>query len=291
MARKGIILAGGTGSRLWPVTKSVSKQLLPIYDKPMVYYPLSLLMRAQINDVLLISTPHEQNLFTHLLGDGSKWGMNIQYAIQPSPDGLAQAFTIGEDFIGDDCVSLVLGDNIFYGGNLMMQIDEASVQDYGATVFAHRVNNPENYGVVEFDELDRVISLEEKPENPKSNYAVTGLYFYDNDVIEIAKSITPSERGELEITSVNNVYLENEELRVAKLSRGCTWFDAGTFDNMLQISNYIETIQKRQGQIIASPDEIAYRNGWITFEELIKLINSYGKSLYAKQLYESVLED
>ena len=285
MARKGIILAGGTGSRLWPVTKSVSKQLLPIYDKPMVYYPLSLLMRAQINDVLLISTPHEQNLFTHLLGDGSKWGMNIQYAIQPSPDGLAQAFTIGEDFIGDDCVSLVLGDNIFYGGNLMMQID------YGATVFAHRVNNPENYGVVEFDELDRVISLEEKPENPKSNYAVTGLYFYDNDVIEIAKSITPSERGELEITSVNNVYLENEELRVAKLSRGCTWFDAGTFDNMLQISNYIETIQKRQGQIIASPDEIAYRNGWITFEELIKLINSYGKSLYAKQLYESVLED
>lgn len=291
MARKGIILAGGTGSRLWPVTKSVSKQLLPIYDKPMVYYPLSLLMRAQINDVLLISTPHEQNLFTHLLGDGSKWGMNIQYAIQPSPDGLAQAFTIGEDFIGDDCVSLVLGDNIFYGGNLMMQIDEASVQDYGATVFAHRVNNPENYGVVEFDELGRVISLEEKPENPKSNYAVTGLYFYDNDVIEIAKSITPSERGELEITSVNNVYLENEELRVAKLSRGCTWFDAGTFDNMLQISNYIETIQKRQGQIIASPDEIAYRNGWITFEELIKLINSYGKSLYAKQLYESVLED
>jgi len=291
MARKGIILAGGTGSRLWPVTKSVSKQLLPIYDKPMVYYPLSLLMRAQINDVLLISTPHEQNLFTHLLGDGSKWGMNIQYAIQPSPDGLAQAFTIGEDFIGDDCVSLVLGDNIFYGGNLMMQIDEASVQDYGATVFAHRVNNPENYGVVEFDELDRIISLEEKPENPKSNYAVTGLYFYDNDVIEIAKSITPSERGELEITSVNNVYLENEELRVAKLSRGCTWFDAGTFDNMLQISNYIETIQKRQGQIIASPDEIAYRNGWITFEELIKLINSYGKSLYAKQLYESVLED
>lgn len=291
MARKGIILAGGTGSRLWPVTKSVSKQLLPIYDKPMVYYPLSLLMRAQINDVLLISTPHEQNLFTHLLGDGSKWGMNIQYAIQPSPDGLAQAFTIGEDFIGDDCVSLVLGDNIFYGGNLMMQIDEASVQDYGATVFAHRVNNPENYGVVEFDELDRVISLEEKPENPKSNYAVTGLYFYDNDVIEIAKSITPSERGELEITSVNNVYLENEELRVAKLSRGCTWFDAGTFDNMLQISNYIETIQKRQGQIIASPDEIAYRNGWITFEELIKLINSYGKSLYAEQLYESVLED
>ena len=291
MARKGIILAGGTGSRLWPVTKSVSKQLLPIYDKPMVYYPLSLLMSAQINDVLLISTPHEQNLFTHLLGDGSKWGMNIQYAIQPSPDGLAQAFTIGEDFIGDDCVSLVLGDNIFYGGNLMMQIDEASVQDYGATVFAHRVNNPENYGVVEFDELDRVISLEEKPENPKSNYAVTGLYFYDNDVIEIAKSITPSERGELEITSVNNVYLENEELRVAKLSRGCTWFDAGTFDNMLQISNYIETIQKRQGQIIASPDEIAYRNGWITFEELIKLINSYGKSLYAKQLYESVLED
>lgn len=291
MARKGIILAGGTGSRLWPVTKSVSKQLLPIYDKPMVYYPLSLLMRAQINDVLLICTPHEQNLFTHLLGDGSKWGMNIQYAIQPSPDGLAQAFTIGEDFIGDDCVSLVLGDNIFYGGNLMMQIDEASVQDYGATVFAHRVNNPENYGVVEFDELDRVISLEEKPENPKSNYAVTGLYFYDNDVIEIAKSITPSERGELEITSVNNVYLENEELRVAKLSRGCTWFDAGTFENMLQISNYIETIQKRQGQIIASPDEIAYRNGWITFEELIKLINSYGKSLYAKQLYESVLED
>jgi len=291
MARKGIILAGGTGSRLWPVTKSVSKQLLPIYDKPMVYYPLSLLMRSKITDVLVITTPHEQNLFVNLLGDGSQWGMNIQYAIQPSPDGLAQAFIIGEDFIGNDCVSLVLGDNIFYGGNLMMCVDEASVQDYGATVFAYRVNKPEDYGVVEFDELDRAISLDEKPQNPKSNYAVTGLYFYDNDVVDIAKSISPSKRGELEITCVNNVYLQNDELRVAKLSRGCTWFDAGTFDNMLQISNYIETVQTRQGQIVASPDEIAYRNGWITFEELIKLINSYGKSLYAKQLYESILED
>jgi glucose-1-phosphate thymidylyltransferase len=291
MARKGIILAGGTGSRLWPVTKSVSKQLLPIYDKPMVYYPLSILMRAQINNVLIITTPHEQNLFVNLLGDGSQWGMNIQYAIQPAPEGLAQAFIIGEDFIGGDCVSLVLGDNIFHGGNLMMCVDEASVQDYGATVFAYRVNKPENYGVVEFDELGNPISLEEKPKNPKSNYAVTGLYFYDNDVVEIAKSISPSDRGELEITSVNDIYLQNEELRVAKLSRGCTWFDAGTFDNMLQISNYIETVQIRQGQIVSSPDEIAYRNGWITFEELIDLINSYGKSLYAKQLYESILED
>ena len=284
MARKGIILAGGTGSRLWPVTKSVSKQLLPIYDKPMVYYPLSLLMRSKITDVLVITTPHEQNLFVNLLGDGSQWGMNIQYAIQPSPDGLAQAFIIGEDFIGNDCVSLVLGDNIFYGGNLMMCVDEASVQDYGATVFAYRVNKPEDYGVVEFDELDRAISLEEKPQNPKSNYAVTGLYFYDNQVCDIAASIKPSARGELEITDVNRAYLEKNALSVEIMGRGFAWLDTGTHDSLLDAAGFIATLQKRQGLMVACPEEIAYRQGWIDAETVLRVASTLSKNSYGQYL-------
>jgi glucose-1-phosphate thymidylyltransferase len=283
MIKKGIILAGGTGSRLYPVTQSVSKQLLPVYDKPMIYYPLSILMRAGIRDVLIITTPHEQTLFCNLLKDGSQWGMNISYEIQHSPDGLAQAFLIGEQFINNEAVALILGDNIFYGGNLMKECERAVESDC-ATVFAYRVNEPEHYGVVEFDKNNKPLSIEEKPKESKSNYAVTGLYFYDKDVVEIAKNIKPSARGELEITSVNNEYLLKDKLAVSKLSRGCTWFDAGTFDNLLEVSNYVASIQNRQGMIIASPDEIAYRNNWITESQLDELINSYGKSLYSKQL-------
>jgi glucose-1-phosphate thymidylyltransferase len=283
MIKKGIILAGGTGSRLYPVTQSVSKQLLPVYDKPMIYYPLSTLMRAGIRDILIITTPHEQTLFKNLLKDGSQWNMNIFYEIQNSPDGLAQAFLIGEKFINNEAVALILGDNIFYGGNLMEQCEKA-VQSNQATVFAYRVNEPEHYGVVEFDKQNKPLSVVEKPSNPKSNYAVTGLYFYDENVVEIAKNVQPSSRGELEITSVNNEYLKMGKLSVAKLSRGSTWFDAGTFDNLLEVSNYVASIQNRQGMIIASPDEIAYRNKWITQSELNELINSYGKSLYSKQL-------
>ncbi len=282
MIRKGIILAGGTGSRLFPVTQSVSKQLLPVYDKPMIYYPLSILMRSGIQDVLIITTPHEQSLFKNLLKDGSQWGMNISYEVQESPDGLAQAFIIGENFINNEPVALILGDNIFYGGNLMKECEKATQSDL-ATVFAYRVNEPEHYGVVELNN-NQILSIEEKPISPKSNYAVTGLYFYDENVVEIAKSIKPSSRGELEITSVNNEYLKMGRLLVAKLSRGCTWFDAGTFDNLLEVSNYVASIQKRQGMIIASPDEIAFRNNWITQSKLEALIDSYGKSLYSKQL-------
>lgn len=280
--RKGIILAGGTGSRLWPVTKAISKQLLPLYDKPMIYYPLSILMRAQITNILIITTPHEQHLFYNLLQDGSQWGINIQYATQPSPDGLAQAFLIGEEFIGLDDVTLILGDNIFYGGNLMSLCDLASNQP-GSTVFAYRVNNPEAYGVVEFKE-NKAVSIEEKPIAPKSFYAVTGLYFYDNNVVEIAKNIQPSARGELEITAVNNAYLCQNTLSVMKLSRGVSWYDAGTFENLLEASNFIESLQKRQGLLISSPDEIAFRNKWINIDQLLTLINSYGNSLYAKSL-------
>jgi glucose-1-phosphate thymidylyltransferase len=283
MIKKGIILAGGTGSRLFPVTQSVSKQLLPVYDKPMIYYPLSILMRCGIQDVLIITTPHEQTLFRNLLKDGSQWGMRISFEIQESPDGLAQAFIIGEKFINNEPVALILGDNIFYGGNLMEECEKA-VRSNQATVFAYRVNEPEHYGVVEFDKLNKPLSIVEKPKNPKSNYAVTGLYFYDENVVEIAKNVKPSDRGELEITSVNNEYLKMGKLSVAKLSRGSTWFDAGTFDNLLEVSNYMASIQNRQGMIIASPDEIAFRNQWITQSELDELINSYGKSLYSKQL-------
>lgn len=283
MIKKGIILAGGTGSRLFPVTQSVSKQLLPVYDKPMIYYPLSILMRCGIQDVLIITTPHEQTLFRNLLKDGSQWGMRISFEIQESPDGLAQAFIIGEKFINNEPVALILGDNIFYGGNLMEECEKA-VRSNQATVFAYRVNEPEHYGVVEFDKLNKPLSIVEKPKNPKSNYAVTGLYFYDENVVEIAKNVKPSDRGELEITSVNNEYLKMGKLSVAKLSRGSNWFDAGTFDNLLEVSNYMASIQNRQGMIIASPDEIAFRNQWITQSELDELINSYGKSLYSKQL-------
>jgi glucose-1-phosphate thymidylyltransferase len=283
MIRKGIILAGGTGSRLYPATQSVSKQLLPVYDKPMIYYPLSILMRAGIRDVLIITTPHEQGLFRNLLKNGLQWGMNISYEVQNSPDGLAQAFLIGDKFINSEPVALILGDNIFYGGNLMSECEKAVERDC-ATIFAYRVNEPEHYGVVELDKKNNPLNIVEKPSDPKSNYAVTGLYFYDADVVEIAKSVKPSARGELEITSVNNEYLNRGRLAVAKLSRGCTWFDAGTFDNLLEVSNYIASIQNRQGLIIASPDEIAFRNNWITQSELDELINSYGKSLYSKQL-------
>jgi len=283
MIQKGIILAGGTGSRLFPVTQSVSKQLLPVYDKPMIYYPLSTLMRCGIRDVLIITTPHEQSLFQNLLRDGSQWNMNISYEIQKTPDGLAQAFLIGEKFINGEAVALILGDNIFYGGNLMEECEKAVESDC-ATIFAYHVNEPEHYGVVEFDNNNVPLSISEKPINPKSNYAVTGLYFYDENVVEIAKNVKPSNRGELEITSVNNEYLSQKKLIVAKLSRGSTWFDAGTFDNLLEVSNYVASIQNRQGMVIASPDEIAYRNKWITQSELENLINSYGKSLYSKQL-------
>jgi len=283
MITKGIILAGGTGSRLYPVTQSVSKQLLPIYDKPMIYYPLSILMRASIRDILIITTPHEQILFQNLLKDGSQWGMNIKYEIQKSPDGLAQAFIIGEKFINKKPVALILGDNIFYGGNLMDECNKAVKRD-SATIFAYRVNEPQHYGVVEFDKSNKPLNIVEKPNDPKSNYAVTGLYFYTDEVVEIAKKTKPSARGELEITSVNNEYLLQNKLSVAKLSRGCTWFDAGTFDNLLEVNNYVASIQSRQGMIIASPDEIAFRNNWITSSELEELINSYGKSLYSKQL-------
>ncbi len=283
MVSKGIILAGGTGTRLYPVTKSVSKQLLAVYDKPMIYYPLSILMRSGIRDVLIITTPHEQLLFQNLLKDGKQWNMNISYAVQHSPDGLAQAFIIGEQFIDKSSVALILGDNIFYGGNLMDECKKATERN-SATIFAYRVNEPEHYGVIEFNKQNEPVSIEEKPQNPKSNFAVTGLYFYDENVVDIAKSIKPSKRGELEITSVNETYLKMNKLAVAKLSRGCTWFDAGTFDNLLEVSNYVSSIQNRQGMIIASPDEIAFRNGWIDLSELEKLIDSYGKSLYSKQL-------
>ena len=289
MINKGIILAGGTGSRLWPVTKSVSKQLLAVYDKPMVYYPLSTLMLNGIREVLIITIPSEQNLFKNLLGDGSQWGMKISYQVQPSPDGLAQAFIIGKYFIGNDSVALILGDNIFYGGNLGTESKKATERT-GASVFAYHVNNPEDYGVVEFNKSKIAISIEEKPINPKSNYAVTGFYFYDNDVVKIAENVKPSDRGELEITSVNNEYLQLGKLSVATLTRGTTWFDAGTFDNLLEVSNYISSVQNRQGMIISSPDEISFRNGWIDEEQLLSLINGYGKSLYANHLHSSIFE-
>ena len=282
--RKGIILAGGAGTRLYPSTLSVSKQLLPIYDKPMIYYPLSTLMLAGMRDILIISTPQDMTRFTQLLGDGHQWGINLQYAVQPNPDGLAQAFTIGADFIGNDCSALVLGDNIFYGHDFHQLLSRTDDRKTGATVFVYHVHDPERYGVAEFDTSGKVLSLEEKPKYPKSNYAVTGLYFYDNQVVDIARNLKPSARGELEITDLNRLYLEQEQLKVEVMGRGYAWLDTGTHDSMLEAGQFIATIEKRQGLKVACPEEIALRHGWITDGQLEILAKPLAKNGYGQYL-------
>jgi glucose-1-phosphate thymidylyltransferase len=282
--RKGIILAGGSGTRLYPVTHSISKQLLPVYDKPMVYYPLSTLMLAGIQDILIISTPKDMPFFESLLQDGSQWGLNIRYIVQPSPDGIAQAFILGDKFIGNDLSALVLGDNIFYGHDLNELLTNAMSRDEGATIFTYHVNDPERYGVAEFDEKNKVLSLEEKPIKPKSNYAVTGLYFYDQDVVKLAKSLKPSARGELEITDLNLLYLEKQKLHVEIMGRGYAWLDTGTHESLLEASQFIATLENRQGLKVACPEEISYRSGWIDASKLENLAAPLSKNAYGQYL-------